>query len=114
MFQGDKPDLLMYHGYEGGTVCADGCACRWILRQKWPDVPTHVGIYGQAPPDVTGMRVLIADFSYPEDELRAMAEQAREVIVLDHHESSRADDGQAAGRGRDPRRSTISPAPARP
>lgn len=85
MFQIDRPDLLIYHG----PSCLDGLACKWCVLQRWPDVETHMGIYGQDPPDVTGKRVLIADFSYPEEQLKAMAAQALELVVLDHHETAR-------------------------
>lgn len=85
MNQGDKPDLLIFHG----PSCLDGFACVWAVHMKWPDVPIFEGIYGQAPPDVTGLRVLIADFSYPEDVTREMAAAAVSITVLDHHESSR-------------------------
>lgn len=86
MNQGDKPDLLIYHG----PSCLDGFGCVWALRQKWPDVDIHEGVYGQAPPDVTGLRVLIADFSYPEDVMRKMAAAAKSLVMLDHHRSSKA------------------------
>jgi hypothetical protein len=88
MFTVDKPDLLIFHGYGGGG-CLDGWGCRWCVETKWPDVAVHEGVYGQAPPDVTGLKVLIADFSYPEEVLREMAAQAQEITILDHHEGAR-------------------------
>lgn len=82
---GDRPDLVIYHG----PSCLDGLASRWACEQKWPGMPCIMGEYGKPPPDLTGIsRVLIADFSYPEEVLREMAAQA-EIIVLDHHESAR-------------------------
>lgn len=84
MNQGDKPDLLIYRG----PPCLDGFGCAWVLSGKWPDVPAHEGVYGQEPPDVTGLKVLIADFSYPEDVTREMAKVAVSITVLDHHASS--------------------------
>lgn len=84
MNQGTKPDLLIYHG----PSCLDGLGAVWAIHQKWPGVPVHEGVYGQPPPDVTGLRVLVADFSYPEDVLREMAAAAHEITVLDHHKSS--------------------------
>jgi hypothetical protein len=84
MNMGDKPDILIFHG----PSCLDGFGCAWVLRGKWPDVPCVEGVYGQAPPDVTGLRVLIADFSYPEDVLRDMAAQAVSLTMLDHHRTS--------------------------
>ncbi len=81
---GDKPDLLISHG----PNCLDGLGAIWAITTKWPDVPHHLGIYGEAPPDVAGLNVLIADFSYPEDVLRKMAKKAKGLIVLDHHRTS--------------------------
>lgn len=84
MNQGDQPDLLVYHG----PSCLDGLACVWALHQRWPNVPVFEGVYGQAPPDVTGLRVLISDFSYSEEVMREMAAKAGSITVLDHHRSS--------------------------
>jgi oligoribonuclease NrnB/cAMP/cGMP phosphodiesterase (DHH superfamily) len=47
-----------------------------------------MGVYGVAPPDVTGLGVLITDFSYPEDVLREMAAAAKWIHVVDHHASA--------------------------
>jgi hypothetical protein len=85
MNQGDKPDILIYHG----PSCLDGFGCVWALSGKWPDVAVHEGVYGRDPPDVTGLRVLIADFSYPEDVMREMAKVATSIVVLDHHRTSK-------------------------
>jgi oligoribonuclease NrnB/cAMP/cGMP phosphodiesterase (DHH superfamily) len=86
MTQGDRPDILIYHG----PNCLDGFACAWIIEGRWIGVETHVGVYGQAPPleAIEGKSVLIADFSYDEATLRELAEVARSVTVLDHHEGS--------------------------
>jgi hypothetical protein len=42
-------------------------------------------------PSVEGRDILIVDFSYPLPVLRAMAAEARSVLVLDHHASAQAD-----------------------
>ena len=86
MNMGETPDLIIYHG----PSCLDGFGCVWAANQKWPGVIVHQGVYGEPPPDVTGLRVLIADFSYPEEVLRDMAAKADWVAVLDHHETARA------------------------
>lgn len=80
---GTKPDILITH-----ASCQDGFACAWTVRQKWPDVPVVFATYGDTPPDVRGARVLITDFSYSEEVLRAMTIDAAEVVILDHHASS--------------------------
>lgn len=83
---GDKPDLLIYHG----PSCLDGWGCVWALHQKWPDVPTFEGVYGEPFPAVgDGTRILIADFSYPEEVLReAAAQPGVQIGLLDHHKTA--------------------------
>lgn len=83
----NQPDLIIVHG----PSCADGFAAAWTLTQRWPGVPVHTGVYGEPPPAVDKLGVLIADFSYPEAELRAMAAAAKWVHVLDHHATAKAD-----------------------
>lgn len=80
----NQPDLIITHGGN----CADGFAAAWTLRGKWPNTPVVTAQYGDPPPDVTGLGVLITDFSYDEETLRAMAAQAKWIHVLDHHESA--------------------------
>jgi oligoribonuclease NrnB/cAMP/cGMP phosphodiesterase (DHH superfamily) len=82
----NQPDIVITHG----PACADGWAAAWTVHQKWPQVPVHVGIYGEPPPDVTDLGVLITDFSYPEDVLREMAASAKWIHVLDHHATAEA------------------------
>lgn len=65
-----KPDLCIYHG----PGCLDGFGAAWAVWSRWgDDVEYRAANYGQAPPDVTGKAVLIVDFSYPLETLRAMA-----------------------------------------
>lgn len=80
------PTLCIYHGN-----CADGFGAAWAVRKKFgPDVVFHAGFYGDPPPDVRGHRVLIVDFSYPEQDLIDMGDDAGGVAVLDHHKSAQA------------------------
>lgn len=81
-----KP-LCIYHG-----KCADGFTAAWAVRQFFgDDVEFHAGIYGEAPPDVTGRDVLLVDFSYKRAMLVAMATSARSILVLDHHKTAQED-----------------------
>lgn len=69
--------------------CADGFAAAWVIRRAFgEEIEFHPGVYGQAPPDVAGREVILVDFSYPREVLLGMAEQARSVLILDHHESA--------------------------
>ena len=84
-----KPDVVIYH-----DPCDDGFASAWVAQKKWGSGLTMVPAnYGQAIPDediLSGKNVLIADFSYPKEELEALAAIASEVVVLDHHKTAAA------------------------
>lgn len=98
--------LCIYH-----ARCADGFGSAWTVRY-WFDytretddtLAFHPGVYGEAPPDVTGKHVYIVDFSYPAETLRELARVAESVTVLDHHKSAQGqvqpllDDGVIQGR----------------
>lgn len=43
---------------------------------------------GNEPPDVTGKNVLIVDFAYSLPATRRMMQQAKKLIILDHHQTS--------------------------
>ena len=75
-----KPDVCIYH-----APCQDGFTAAWAIWSRWPDVECVPAKYGDAPPDVTDKHVLIVDFSYPYETLRAMGLEAASVTVLDHH-----------------------------
>lgn len=83
MNRGDRPDLCVAHG----PGCLDGQASAWAIWSKWPDVEFLFAQYGDPVPleQAAGKNVLIVDFSYPEDDMRALAEVAQSVGVLDHH-----------------------------
>lgn len=78
-----KKPLCIYHGN-----CADGFTSAWVVRRALRDVDFHAGVYQDAPPDVTGRIVIMADFSYKRDVLLEMARKSRAVLVLDHHKSA--------------------------
>lgn len=82
-----KP-LCIYH-----HACADGFAAAWVVRKFFGDsnVDFHPGIYGETPPDVTGRDVILVDFSYKRDVLLTLSEQAKSVLIFDHHKTA-ADD----------------------
>ena len=79
--------LCIYHGN-----CADGFGAAWVVRRALGDaVEFHPGIYGEAPPDVTGRDVVMVDFSYKRDVLAPMVAEASSVLILDHHKSAQED-----------------------
>ena len=44
--------------------------------------------HGAPPPDVTGKKVVVLDFSYNNETTKQMIEQAEELWVIDHHKSN--------------------------
>ena len=89
----DKP-LVIAHGN-----CADGYTALWLANLWYwgtrnPGEPHelvvdyHPGIYGEPPPDVTGRKVYILDFSYPPEVIDMMAQQAEWIVMIDHHETA--------------------------
>lgn len=82
----DRP-LILFH-----ANCPDGFCAAWVASQAFGDNADYVPVqYGQVPPDVTGKAVFILDFSYKRDVLLAMAEQAKGILVLDHHKTAQED-----------------------
>jgi hypothetical protein len=69
--------LIIYHGN-----CADGFTAAWAAWKKFGDAADYYpGVYQEPPPDVTGRRVVLVDFSYKRP---VMAELAKRVIPDDH------------------------------
>jgi len=77
-------DIVIYHG-----GCSDGFGAAFaawkLLGSRAKYVP---GKFGTPPPDVTGKNVVIVDFSYDNATTKAMIEDAKELLVLDHHKSA--------------------------
>lgn len=77
-------DTIIYHA----NCCWDGFCSAWLCRFAWPNAEFIPANYGWTPPDVTGKRVLIVDFSYKREVLLKLKEQATSLEVLDHHETA--------------------------
>jgi oligoribonuclease NrnB/cAMP/cGMP phosphodiesterase (DHH superfamily) len=68
---------------------ADGFTAAWAVWKIHGDNAEYLPVqYGDAPPDVTNRKIFILDFSYKRDILLDMAEKAKSIIVLDHHETA--------------------------
>jgi len=85
--------LCIFHAH-----CADGLGAAWAVHKALgPDVEFVAAKYGDltvvtaASPELRGRDILIVDFSYPLEVLRAMAQEARSVLVLDHHATAQED-----------------------
>ncbi len=81
---GSKP-LILYHGN-----CPDGTTAAMVFFSVYGDAAEYRAVfYGKSPPeDVHDREVYIVDFCYPPEQLRLIAEQAKEVTVLDHHKTA--------------------------
>lgn len=76
--------LCIYHGN-----CADGFASALaVYMELGVDCEFIAGIHGDAPPDVTDRFVYIVDFAYKRDVLIEMADKAKQIVILDHHQSA--------------------------
>lgn len=79
--------ICIYHGN-----CADGFTAAWaVWKALGAEVEFVPGIYGAAPPDVTGADVIMVDFSYKRPVLDQMAKTARSILILDHHKTAASD-----------------------
>ena len=79
-------DLCIYH-----ANCADGFGAAWVVSKAYPNIKMHAANYGEQPPDVTGLRVIMVDFSYKRSALLGMAAWANSILILDHHKSAKED-----------------------
>ena len=80
-----KP-LVIYHG-----KCLDGMTAAWAVKKALGDGDYISASHGEAPPDVVGRDVVIVDFSYKRAIMETMFQDAKSLLVLDHHKSAQAD-----------------------
>lgn len=80
--------ICIYHGN-----CADGFTSAWIVRRKFPleEIIFHAGVYGESPPNVSGMDVILVDFSYKRPIMERIVKESKSVLVLDHHKTAEED-----------------------
>lgn len=77
----NPPDIVLYH-----ADCLDGFGAAWAIWKKFPGARFQAVQHGCPPPhDLKDQRVVIVDFSYPRPVLERMAEETKELLVLDHH-----------------------------
>ncbi len=77
-------DCVIYH-----ANCSDGFGSAfsaWKLLGNKAEY--HPAVHGDPPPDVTGKTVAILDFSYDNETIKGMIEQAENLIIIDHHKSA--------------------------
>jgi uncharacterized protein len=80
--------LCIYHAF-----CADGFGAAWVVRNFYGDgnVDFHGASYGDGPPDTAGRDVLMVDFSYKRPVLEEIGQNAKSVLILDHHKTAAED-----------------------
>lgn len=88
--------VCIYHGN-----CIDGFTSAWVVRTAigtnkresdfqnlGRDIDFVAGVYGNAPPDVTGKTVYIVDFSYKRPIMEEIVKKAKKVVHIDHHDTA--------------------------
>lgn len=75
--------LCIYHEH-----CVDGFGAAWVVRRALGEIECVPAQYGAPPPKVDGRSVVLVDFSYPREVLLAMAAVAKEILILDHHQTA--------------------------
>ena len=79
-----KENMVLYH-----ANCPDVFGAAWSFYKKYGDSAEYIPVFhGHPPPDVSGRRVFIADFSYDRDTMIQMQKDSEFIIVLDHHKSA--------------------------
>ena len=76
-------DLCIYH-----KNCPDGLAAALAVWLQFPNAEFVTAQYGDSPPDVKNKNVIIVDFSYKREDLLVMNQQAKSLIVIDHHKTA--------------------------
>jgi oligoribonuclease NrnB/cAMP/cGMP phosphodiesterase (DHH superfamily) len=81
-----KDTIVIYH-----YPCLDGFTSAWVAHRYFGDNATYLpGNYGEDanPIDFAGKTVYFVDFSYKRDKMLEVAKVAKQIIVLDHHQTA--------------------------
>lgn len=80
------PPVCIYH-----QNCHDGFAAAWLFWRLYRSAEFIPAQYGDDPPVsiCSGRDVVIADFSYPLEGVRAIQAVANSLTILDHHKTAR-------------------------
>lgn len=83
----EKDTIVIYHG-----DCLDGFCAAWVAWRELGDRAEYLpAYYGQPAPDVRGKHVFVLDFSYDYETTMRLAEEAKTLVVLDHHKTAEAE-----------------------
>lgn len=76
--------LCIYH-----KNCADGFTAAWVVHEVYGDQADYVGgIYDTNIPDLTGLDVIMVDYSFKRDVILKMLETCESMLILDHHKTA--------------------------
>lgn len=79
--------LVIYH-----ANCADGFSAAWCFWHKYGDgVEFLPASHGSKPPPCAGREVYLLDFAYPRAVVAAMLHEAKQVWLIDHHQTALQD-----------------------
>ena len=82
-----KQRIVIYHG-----GCPDGFTAAWAAWRRWGDEDTEYFAAShtskEPPPPYQDREVIVLDFSYSLEVTRRIANEARRLVVLDHHQSA--------------------------
>lgn len=82
-----KKIIVLYH-----ADCPDGFGGTYAAWKKFGDKAEYIPVeHGFPPPDhLAGKEIYIIDFSYPAPILQNILAEAQSLVVIDHHEGTRA------------------------
>ncbi len=76
--------LIIYHGH-----CDDGFGAAYAAWKHFGDAAEYYpAFHGTEPPSAQDRTVYILDFSYKRPALERLAAEAKQVIILDHHQTA--------------------------
>lgn len=78
--------MVIYHG-----GCPDGTSAAWALSLLLDNKTTyyHSGRHKEKYPDIKGKNVIFVDFAYTLEQMLLILQEAKSVLVLDHHATSK-------------------------
>jgi len=76
--------MVLYH-----ANCPDGFGAAWSFQRKFGSKAEYVPVvHGKERPDVKGRDVFIVDFCYDRTTMLELEQEAKSLVVLDHHKSA--------------------------
>src|SRR3989344_4426942 len=78
--------VVIYHG-----DCPDGFGGAYAFWKKFGDHAFYNPAQDRKQPEINiqGKEVYIIDFSYPEEALKRIEQEAKRLVILDHHISAK-------------------------